>query len=187
MFDSKEKQLIKCTQDGETEAFSPLVSKYHHRLYTHILGRVKDSESAKDLMQETWFRAFRAINTFRGDASFYSWLYRIAENVCLDYFRRQKHRNAIEPLDTIDTRRIRERYPCPSLLVERCELGEHLSAAIAQLTTIRRKVFCLYYVDELPIKAIAARIGRSEDTIKSHLRNARLQLKEILTPYVLDS
>ena len=182
MFDSHEKHLITLTQSGDPEAFTPLVGKYQDRLYGHIKGRVVDPELAKDLTQETWLRAFRAISSFRGDSAFYSWLYRIAENVCTDHFRRQKYNT--EPLHLIDENRITDTDPCPSRDVERAELRELLQAALVALTPIRRRVFLLYYHHELPIKAIAAEIGRSEGTIKTHLRNARLQLQESLTPYL---
>ncbi len=99
------------TQEGDPEAFSPLVVKYQPRIYNHILGHVKNAETAKDLTQETWLRAFRALKTFRGDSAFASWLYRIAENVCIDYFRKQKHDT--EPLHAIDECRITETHPDP--------------------------------------------------------------------------
>ena len=178
-----EKHLITRTQAGDPEAFTPLVGKYQDRLYTHIYGRVKDAETAEDLTQETWLRAFRAISSFRGDSAFYSYLYRIAENVCIDYFRKQKHRDT-EPLHLINENRITETDPCPSRGVERAELRELLQTGLTALTPIRRRVFLLYYHHELPIKTIAAEIGRSEGTIKSHLRNARLQLQECLMPYM---
>lgn len=177
-----EKHLIERTQAGNHEAFTPLVGKYQDRLYGHIKERVVDPELAKDLTQETWLRAFRAISSFRGNSAFYSWVYRIAENVCTDHFRRQKYNT--EPLHLIDENRITETVPCPSQEVERAELREHFQTALTALTPIRRRVFLLYYHHELSIKAIAAEIGRSEGTIKSHLRNARLQLQEFLLPYV---
>ena len=177
-----EKHLIERTQSGDSEAFTPLVGKYQDRLYCHINGRVVDPELAKDLTQETWLRALRSISNFRGDSAFYSYLYRIAENVCTDYFRRQKYNT--EPLHLIDENRITETVPCPSQEVERAELREHFQTALTALTPIRRRVFLLYYHHELSIKAIAAEIGRSEGTIKSHLRNARLQLQEFLIPYL---
>jgi len=90
LFDCDEKQLITRTQHGDSEAFNPIVVKYQPRIYTHILGRVKNTETAKDLTQETWFKAFRGIHTFHGNSAFSSWLYRIAENVCIDFFRKQK-------------------------------------------------------------------------------------------------
>ena len=177
-----EKHLITLTQSGDPEAFTPFVGKYQGRLYAHILGRVTDPELAKDLTQETWLRAFRAISSFRGDSAFYSWLYRIAENVCIDFFRRQKY--TAEPLHLIDKNRITDTDPCPSRDVERAELRLHLREAIAHLTPLRRRVFLLYYHHGLPIKAIAAEIERSEGTVKTHLRNARLQLQEFLMPYL---
>ena len=105
-----ERHLIERTQHGDTEAFTPLVTTYQPRLYTHILGRIKNTETAKDLTQDTWLKAFRAINTFRADASFYSWLYRIAENVCIDYYRKQKVARIIEPIHDIDERRITDTH-----------------------------------------------------------------------------
>lgn len=68
--------------------------------------------------------------------------------------------------------------------VERAELREPLQAALETLTPIRKHVFCLYYEEELAIKAIAARLERSEGTIKSHLRNARLHLRECFASYL---
>ena len=185
MFDFDERQLIQRIQSGDQQtSFTPLVLKYQRKIYQRILGRIKNTETAKDLAQETWMKAYLSINTFRGDAAFYSWLYRIAENVCIDYFRKQKHEENIESLHVIDERRIRETHPCPIQGVERAELREHLQAALETLTPIRKHVFSLYYEEELPIKAIAQQLGRSEGTIKSHLRNARLQLRECLASYL---
>lgn len=176
-----EKRHITRTQQGDTDAFTTLISKYHKRLHTHIRRRVKDTEIAKDLTQETWLKVLRAIHTYRGTAAFSSWLYRIAENVCIDYFRKQKHNT--EPLHLIEERRVTQTHPCPSRNVERAELRKHLRTAIQQLTPIRRQVFCDYYLQELSIKEIATRLSKSEGTIKSHLRNARLQLREHLVPF----
>ena len=186
MFDIDEAHLITRTQQGDPEAFTPLVRKYHPKLYTHIYRRVKAVEVAKDLTQETWLKAFRGIKTFRGASAFSSWLYRIAENVCLDFFRKQNAQNALalEPLHAISERRIPQTHPCPSHALERQELRAHLHACIETLTPIRKRVFRLYYGEDLSIKAIASLLKRSEGTIKTHLRHARLQLRELLTPYL---
>ena len=129
-------------------------------------------------------KAYLSINTFRGDAAFYSWLYRIAENVCIDFFRKKRKEHAIEPLHVVDERRITQTHPSPCRNLERQELREHLQVAIQQLTPIRERIFQLYYKEELSIKNIAARLERSEGTIKSHLRNARFQLREHLASYL---
>ena len=182
MFDFDETHFIHRTQLGDTEAFNPLVVRYHHHVYNHILGNVKNTEIAKDLAQETWLKAYRGITTFRCDSTFTSWLYRIAENVCIDYFRKQKHDT--KPLHLIDESYITDTYPSPGRDLQRKELRAHLSDAITHLTPTRKHVFLFYYIQELSIKAIAGRLNRSEGTIKSHLRNARLQLQEQLTPYL---
>jgi RNA polymerase sigma-70 factor (ECF subfamily) len=176
--------LIERTQQGESDAFNPLVVKYQPRIYTFISQQVKEIETAKDLTQETWLKAFRAIKTFRGDSAFASWLYRIAENVCIDYFRKQQKAYDIEPLHTVDERHITETHPDPCRDLERQELQAYLRAAIQHLTRTRKQVFLLYYAQDLSIKQIATRLNRSEGTIKSHLGNARLQLRDSLTPYL---
>lgn len=175
-----ETHCITRTQAGDTEAFAPLVSKYHTRVHNHIYRRFRDPEVAKDLTQETWLKALRGIHTFRGEAAFSSWLYRIAENVSIDYLRKQKHDTG--PLHLIPTDRITDTHACPSQDILRQECRETLKNAIKRLTETRRKVFVLYYLHDLPIKTIARRLNRSEGTIKTHLRNARLQLQELLTP-----
>lgn len=184
MFDFDERQLIIRAQQGNSEAFNPLVRKYHPKIYTYILGRIKSAETAKDLTQETWLKAFRAINTFRNDSAFSSWIYRIAENVCIDFFRKQRKEHAIESLHVVDECRITRAYPSICQDIVRYELRAHLQAAIQQLTPIREQVFRLYYEEGLPIKTIGGHLERSEGTIKSHLRNARLQLQEFLAPYL---
>ncbi len=184
MFDFDEKQLIIRARQGNPQAFNPLVRKYHPKIYTYILGRVKSAETAKDLTQETWLKAFRALNTFRGDSAFSSWIYRIAENVCIDFFRKQRKEHALDPLHAVDERRITQTHPSPCRNLERQGLREQLQAALETLTPIRKHVFCLYYKEELPIKAIAQQLGRSEGTIKSHLRNTRLQLRGCLASYL---
>ena len=179
-----EKHFIERTQYGDTDAFNSLVQKYHPKIYTHIFGRIKNAETAKDLTQETWIKAFHGINTFRGNAAFSSWLYRIAENVCIDFFRKQKAAYDIAPLHTVAETQIAKTYSDPGELLTRSELRQHLHDAIAALTPSRKRVFLLYYFEELSIKAIATHTGRSEGTVKTHLRNARLQLREHLTPYL---
>ena len=161
------------------------MQKYHLKIYTHILRRVKDTEIAKDLTQETWIKAFRAINTFRGESAFSSWIYRIAENVCIDFFRKQKAILNINPLHTVKERHIIDTHPDPSDTLQTQEFRQMLRFAITHLLRIHKRVFLLHYVHEMSVKvSIAKQIGRSEGTIKTHLRNARLQLRERLTPYL---
>ena len=188
MFDCEkyldEYTLIYCTQQGNAEAFNPLVTKYQNRIYTYILKHVKDPETAKDLTQETFLKAFAGLSSFRGDSAFSSWLYRIAKNLCIDYHRKQKTKSDILPLHTIDERRITDTHPDPSQNMETQELRRVLWTAIQYLPSMRKKVFLLRYAQELPIKDIATRLKKSEGTVKTHLYKAHHQLRELLTPYL---
>lgn len=184
MLDFDEKILIARTQSGDIEAFNPLIEKYQPRLSNSIRAEVKDPEVAKDLCQNVWLKAFRSIRTFRFESAFSSWLYRIAKNVCIDYHRKQKASDNIHSLHTVNERRLLGVHPDPCELLQQQELRQHLDEAIATLTPSRKRVFLLYYIEELSIKDIATRTGRSEGTIKSHLRNARIQLQEYLMPYL---
>lgn len=175
---------IERTQHGDTQAFNPLVVKYHPRVYNCILRRVKNAETAKDLTQETFIKAFRGLKSFRFESTFYVWLYRIAKNVCTDAFRKEKKEHAIESLHAIDEHLITTTHPSACQDIERQELSKMLRNAIDELTPTRKEVFLLYYATELPIKEIAQRLSKSEGTVKSHLRNARFQLQEYLTPYL---
>lgn len=188
MKQKKEKQhdeyvLIHRTQQGDRESFNPLVTKYQNHVYTLIRKQVQDPEIAKNLTQETFLKAFRAINTFRGDSAFYSWIYRIARNICIDFQRKQQAEQDIDPLHTIDERRITATHSDPGDILQKQELRQILRDAIAHLPPTRQRVFLLRYAEELPIKDIATRIKRSEGTVKTHLYKAHHQLRELLTPY----
>ena len=113
--------IVGRVRSGETEAFSELVRKYQSRLMRHIARRVSDGELAKDLCQEVWFRAYRGIKRFRCDSAFYSWVYRIAENVIKDHFRQQTHAESLEPLHLIDDRRLIDTAACPSVYIIRSQ------------------------------------------------------------------
>lgn len=178
-----EHKLIARTQQGDRESFNPLVTKYQNHVYTLIRKQVQDPEIAKNLTQETFLKAFRAINTFRGDSAFYSWIYRIARNICIDFQRKQQAEQGIDPLHTIDERRITATYSDPGDILQKQELRQILRDAIAHLPPTRQRVFLLRYAEELPIKDIATHIKRSEGTVKTHLHKAHHQLRELLTPY----
>ncbi len=178
-----EHKLIARTQQGDPESFNPLVTKYQNHIYTLIRKQVQDPEIAKNLTQETFLKAFRAINTFRGDSAFYSWIYRIARNICIDFQRKQQGEQGIDPLHTIDERRITDTHSDPGDILQKQELRQILRDAIAHLPPTRKHVFLLRYAEELPIKDIATRIKRSEGTVKTHLHKAHHQLRELLTPY----
>ena len=173
------------TQHGDTEAFNLLVTKYQSQIESLILGQVHNPETAKDLTQETWIKAYQALPHFRGDSAFYTWLYQIAQNVCTDFFRRQQTlAKTFSPKEVDDTLHSTDTHPCPSKPLVQKELQAILRTAQQHLPPMRKKVFTLRYQEELPIKAIAKRLGKSEGTIKTHISKAKSQLRELLRPYL---
>ena len=179
-----DKDLVHRTQQGDTHAFDHLVNRYHLNIYLLIQRHVPDPENVKDLCQETYLKAYLGINNFRGDSAFYSWLYRIAQNVCIDYHRKQQKHTDTEPLHAINEHRIARTHPSPCAGLQQQELGHILLEAIDQLPSMRKQVFRLRYIDDLSIKAIADQLNKSDGTIKTHLRKARQQLQALLQPYL---
>ena len=177
--------LIQRPQQGDTQAFNPLVTKYQPNIENLIYGQVHNRETAQDLTQDVFVKAYHTLNTFRGDSAFYTWLYQIAQNVCIDYFRRQTTRaKTFSPEEVDDTLHSTDTHPCPSMPLVQKELRAILHKAQQHLPPMRKKVFYLRYQEQLPIKEIAKRLGKSEGTIKTHISKAKSQLRELLRPYL---
>ncbi len=185
---SNDSKLIKQFQDGDTEAFNPLVLKYQQKIYNLIYLRVHDRETAKDLCQDVFLKAFKGLSNFKGECTFYSWIYRIAENCTIDFLRKQKHRMvlSLEELsaNTEDRLQMTDMYPSSCQILENKELGYIIRKAVNRLPSHQQCVFNLRYREQLSIKEIALRLSRTEGTIKRHLYNAHQKLRSMLLPYL---
>ncbi len=183
-----ERELIERFQNGDTEAFNPLVLKYRQKIYNLLYLRVKDPEVAKDLSQDVFLKAFQGLPRFKQDSTFYSWLYRIASNCSVDYLRKQKRRKVLMfgelPPDADNTLQMTQMSPSPAEMIENDELGRIIRKAVRQLSPGERRVFKMRYQQELPIKEIAVRLNKSEGTVKVQLYHTRQKLQSLLTPYL---
>lgn len=183
-----EDELIARFQNGDVEAFNPLVLKYQKRIYNLIYRQIRDRETAKDISQEVFLKAFKALPNFKGGSAFYSWLYRIAINSSID-FQRQRNRNKALtfeelPLDADEVLRMSDSHPSPEKLLEEKELGRIIREAVRKLPPGQRRVFNLRHRRALAIKEIAVLLNRSEGTIKTHLHHAHRRLQDLLRPYL---
>lgn len=88
--DPEDAELIRLTVNGNTEAFSPIVQKYQRQIYNLIYRKVRDPEISKDLCQVVFLKAWHGLSNFKGKSTFYNWLYQIAVNCSIDFFRREK-------------------------------------------------------------------------------------------------
>jgi RNA polymerase sigma-70 factor (ECF subfamily) len=183
-----EKELVERFQNGEKDVFNELVIKYQGKIYNLVYKYVSNSETARDLSQEIFIKAFRALPRFKRQSAFYSWLYRIAINLCIDFIRQQKRGQTLsfEDLTTggNDEMVFNDASPLPPDQVEAKELGHIIGKAVEQLPPKQQRVFNLRYHHGLQLKEIAAQLDRSEGTIKAHLHHAHKRLQTLLIPYL---
>ena len=179
--------VVRRARGGDSAAFEQLVDYYKHRIYNYVLRMVGDPDTAEDIAQETFIRAYSSLASFRGASSIQTWLYRIASNLAIDTMRRRKYRhNSFSldaPLTTLDTevsRDIEDEGPGPERQLQTRQVQEKVTEAIAQLSPKLRTVIILYELQGMSYEEIAEIVGAPLGTIKSRLFNAREQLKELL-------
>lgn len=175
--------LIARFQAGETGVFDTLYRRHRERIHGVILAIVCHPDDALDLTQEVFLKAYQRLDTFKRASQFYSWLYRIGVNQCIDHMRRQSKHSVVIDEPFCDETFCFAPVP-PSVALEREEFHQQLDAALPVLTPCQRRVFDLRYKDELSLKAIARRLNRSTGTVKAHLFHAHRNLRCELLPYL---
>ena len=150
-----------------------------------IVGLLRNPDDAMDVAQETFFRAYRKITSFQGQSSFYTWLYRIAVNISIDYQRRQK-RSPLEFRESMDEvlEQQQEVAKDPFSDVHDRELREKLVSAINDLTPEHKAVIVLRTLEGLSYKDIGEILGCSEGTVMSRLHYARKRLQDKLSAFL---
>ena len=183
---SEDDDLIREAQRGERSAFDALVRRYDQsvlRLALHMLGNEQD---AQDVHQEAFLKAYRHLGNFRFECSFYTWLYRIVTNLCLDHLRRRKSRREDaatvidvhgEEMDLManvsDTRAMAN----PARELDRKRMGERIQEALSKLTPRERMVFELKHYQGLKLRTIGQMLNTTEETAKNTLFRATRKLR----------
>ncbi len=179
-----ERSVLERACSGDPEAFGALYRKHSTRIYNLCLGMVKEPSLAEDLLQETFLQAFRRIHTFRGDSQFSTWIYRIAVNAVLMYFRRCKTNplaNAEGELETDKEEQPEsERYYAEDLRLSHSVDRIRLERAIMKLPPGYRIMFILHDLEGYEHAEIASLLGCTPGNTKSQLFKARRRLREIL-------
>ena len=183
----EEKALIERCKRGDLAAFNDLVRKYEKQVYNFAYRLTGNYDDANDVAQDAFLRVFNAIGTFRGDASFSTWLFRITTNVFLDERKRAKaHPQAsldeyLELGESSVTRQIEDPSPTPDAVMEQSERAEFLRSAIGELPEYQRAMVTLYHSEQKSYEEIAEIMDLPIGTVKSRLNRARLALKEKLS------
>ncbi|MGI4854710.1 MAG: RNA polymerase sigma factor [Janthinobacterium lividum] len=179
-------ELIRQAQRGERDSFDQLVRRYDGavlRLALHMLGNEQD---AQDVHQEAFLKAYRHLSNFRFECSFYTWLYRIVTNLCLDALRRRKSRREDPSTvmdsggDTIDlmANLSDDRAGAnPELELRRKHLNARIQGALGELTPRERMVFELKHYQGLKLRAIGEMLQTTEETAKNTLFRATRKLR----------
>ncbi|MBI5114911.1 sigma-70 family RNA polymerase sigma factor [Candidatus Poribacteria bacterium] len=185
-----DEQLIERIRQGDTTAFQALVEKYQKKLYAVAYGLLGNREDALDSVQEAFVKAYRSLDRFKGESSFYTWLYRITVNAAIDMGRKQGRRDEVEFLEEVEPEEEKGEYPVassienPSQQLMRKELGAMIEDAIQQLPAEQRTAIVLREIEGLSYKEIANLMRCSEGTVMSRLHYGRKKLQEILGPHV---
>jgi RNA polymerase sigma-70 factor, ECF subfamily len=173
--------LVAAARDGDQRAFEELVRATYADTYTLAYRLTGDEEDARDVVQESYLRAYRGLKRFRGDAQFSTWMYRITANCASTQLgRRSRHRH--DELD--DDAPIADTHvdADPQALADVGALRDRLQDALRELPPKLRTVVLLRDVYDLPHEAIAAELGISETAAKVRLHRARRKLRERLFP-----
>jgi RNA polymerase sigma-70 factor (ECF subfamily) len=176
--ESTDKELVKRVQKGDKGAFDLLVVKYEHKIVNLVMRYVRDPETALDISQEAFIKAYRALPRFRGDSAFYTWLYRIAVNTAKNHLAAQKRRPADIELDLQDPdqyglhAKLKE-TDTPEAVTLSQELQETLERAIQALPDDLRTAIVLRELDGMSYEEIAQTMDCPVGTVRSRIFRAR--------------
>ena len=185
--ESTDAQLVRRVQKGDKGAFDLLVLKYQHKIVNLVMRYVRDPDQALDITQEAFLKAYRALPRFRGDAAFYTWMYRIAVNTAKNYLAAQRRRPMDVELDLQDP----EQYELHAKLKDTDtpeavnisnELQSTVERAFAALPEDLRTAIVLREIDgmsyeeiaetmECPVGTVRSRIFRARDAISKKIGN----------------
>jgi len=180
--------LVRRCLRGDADSYDVLVRRYQRQVYSLLYRMLGNADDADDLVQDTFVRAYNALHSFRQDASFLTWLYKIASNLSIDLLRTRKSKGTASLDEEIECGRepaTPERESSPETAAVRGSVSEVVHHEIMNLPERYRRVVLLRHVSDMTIEEIACRLELPTGTVKTHLFRAREMLRDRLRP-VLD-
>ena len=192
--DLRDREAVLAVLGGEREAFRGLVERHQSRVFHLAKSLVRNPSDASDIAQETFVRAFVNLKSYRSQGSFTAWVAKIANNLSIDFLRRQKTQ-AATPFDEAVAEKESEDLQAgllagrirsdPQAAALRRELGEQLEAALRQLPEKHRAILLLREIDGLSYEELAEALEIPVGTVMSRLFHARSKMQTILAGYAL--
>jgi RNA polymerase sigma-70 factor (ECF subfamily) len=184
-----DEELVARSKTGDIDSFNQLVRRWERPIFALAYRTLGREEDARDVTQETFLRAFRALAGFKGDAKFSSWLYRIALNLCRDWMRRERRAPVVEMPEGVELEQVAaDRGPAETVedLAARAELSREVAKAMERLPAEQRQAIILKEYHGLTFQEIADLMKCPLSTVKTRvyqgLSTLRKQLGEQLTP-----
>ena len=186
-----DQQFVTEARAGSQAAFRTLVERHQRRVYGMALAMLKDPDAARDVVQDAFIKVHQHLPEFQGNSNFYTWLYRIAMNLCIDRTRRAKRFAQVEWNDEI-AHEGEDAFAVsphrlgfdPARALEDKEIHSQVSKALDELSPSHRAVILLREVEGLSYKEIAEAMECSEGTVMSRLFHARKKMQEKLRSFV---
>ncbi|MEA4909033.1 MAG: sigma-70 family RNA polymerase sigma factor [Chloroflexi bacterium] len=179
MKDAHSVEILAQARRGDSSAIGQFYELYRVRIFRYLYYRLGDRQSAEDLTSEVFIRVMRALPEYRSqDGNVQAWLFQIARNLTIDYYRKQGRR----PVEALHEN-IPSSSEDPDSAAERALNSEWLKKALAQLTNEQREAVILRIVVGMPVAEVAALMGKSEDAIKGLQRRGLVALRAVLTEW----
>jgi RNA polymerase sigma-70 factor (ECF subfamily) len=186
MVNDPDSSLVLLAQEGNARAFEALVVKYQRRIARHVARYVKLASDVEDVVQETFIRAYRGLGAFRGQSTFYSWLYRIATNAALTHLQRAPREVLLgddapeERTDAFEPGISDAEQPERVLMAK--QIAQAVQQALAKLKPELAEALMLYEVENKPYAEIAEMLGIPIGTVRTRIFRAREFIAKRLEP-----
>jgi RNA polymerase sigma-70 factor (ECF subfamily) len=183
-----DRQLVERARGGDKRAFDLLVQKYHRRLMRLLSRMVRNQEEVEDIAQETFIKAYRALPQFRGDAAFYTWLYRIGVNTARNYLSSRKRQmptisdQALNDDDDVDERIVAEDINTPESMLLSKQVAMAVNDVVEALPEELRTAITLREMEGMSYEEIAELMGCPIGTVRSRIFRAREAIAAKLRP-----
>lgn len=186
-------ELVRRAQRGDQKAFETLLVRYRRKVFGLAMGMVNNRDDAMDIQQDAFVRVFRHLGSFQGDSSFYTWVYRITMNLCIDHVRKAARMRAAPYEDRLAHENVEQGdFPIlpvrhdvnPGKAARRREIMRHLSEALEDLPAHHRAVIVMREFEGMSYEEMAQVMQVPKGTIMSRLFHARHKLQKALAPYL---